>query len=149
MKSIKNIKYFLIIATIFVGLSGCQKDLQPVITSSLTPDNFFKTADDLNNAVIGLYNCFATGWGTQDQGAGVWYASLYNIDRKTYVTRSMLTTDELYVNPDWDQVLLPLPGEHQHILYQAQTQRNLHIRKSGLLPGQRRLLIKSKKIQLL
>lgn len=95
MKSIKNILYILILSTFFVGLPGCKKELQPVITSSLTPDNFYKTADDLNNAVIGLYNSFSGQWGTNDQGVNTWYASLYNIDIKTYVVRSMLTTDEM------------------------------------------------------
>lgn len=94
MKSIEKILYIFILTTFIVGSNGCKKDLQPVITSSLTPDNFFKTADDLNNAVIGLYNSFSANWGTNDQGVNVWYANLYNIDIKTYVVRSMLTTDE-------------------------------------------------------
>ncbi len=102
MKSIKYKIYIILISTFIVGLSGCEKELQPVITSSLTPDNFYKTADDLNNAVVGLYNCFSTNWGTTDQGVNTWYASLYNIDIKTYVVRSMLLSDELNFNSAWD-----------------------------------------------
>jgi len=102
MKSIKKITYITILLTFIFGLNGCKKDLQPVITSSLTPDNFYKTADDLNNAVIGLYNSFSSNWGTTDQGVNIWYASLYNIDIKTYLVRSMLTTDELYFNSTWN-----------------------------------------------
>ncbi len=89
-----------------VLILSCEKQLEPIIYNSLTPDNFYETEDDLNNAVIGLYNSFSTNWGTTDQGINVWYASLYNCDRKTYWCRSMLTTDELYVNPTWDANLV-------------------------------------------
>lgn len=106
MKSIKIFKYTFIIAGISLLTMGCEKDLEPVIYSDLTEDNFFKTEEDLNNAVIALYNSFSTNWGTTDQGVNIWYASLYNIDMKTYVTRSMITTDELYVNPNWDANLV-------------------------------------------
>jgi starch-binding outer membrane protein, SusD/RagB family len=95
MKSIKNIVIIHISSTLLVGVMGCKKELEPVIASSLTPANFYNTADDLNNAVIGLYNNFSGQWGTNDQGVNTWYASLYNIDIKTYVVRSMLTTDEM------------------------------------------------------
>ena len=107
MKSIKFLLYiFTASAILLSALSSCEEELEPVIYSDLTPDNFFKTEEDLNNAVIALYNSFSTNWGTTDQGVDIWYASLYNIDMKTYVTRSMITTDELYVNPDWDANLV-------------------------------------------
>ena len=106
MKSIKFILYIFTV-TLFLFIStSCEKELEPVIYSDLTPDNFFKTEEDLANAVIALYNSFSTNWGTTDQGVNIWYASLYNIDMKTYVTRSMITTDELYVNPNWDANLV-------------------------------------------
>jgi hypothetical protein len=106
MKSLKQIIYGITASVIMLSAIGCEKALEPVIYSDLTPDNFFKTEEDLNNAVIALYNSFSTGWGTTDQGVDIWYASLYNIDMKTYVTRSMITTDELYVNPAWDANLV-------------------------------------------
>ncbi len=107
MKSIQKI--FICVFTVSFVLifsTGCEKDLQPVIYSDLTTDNFPKTEEDIANAVIALYNSFSTNWGTTDQGVNIWYASLYNIDMKTYVTRSMITTDELYVNPSWDANLV-------------------------------------------
>jgi starch-binding outer membrane protein, SusD/RagB family len=106
MKSVKYIIYICTAMVIVFSAFSCEEELQPVIYSDLTQDNFFKTEEDLNNAVIALYNSFSTGWGTTDQGVDTWYASLYNIDMKTYVTRSMITTDELYVNPAWDANLV-------------------------------------------
>jgi hypothetical protein len=106
MKSIKFLLYIFTATVILLSAYSCEKELEPVIYSDLTPDNFFKTEEDLNNAVIALYNSFSTNWGTTDLGIATWYASLYNIDMKTYVTRSMITTDELYVNPDWDANLV-------------------------------------------
>ena len=106
MKSVKNIIYLFTASVIMLSTFSCEDALEPVIYSDLTPDNFFKTEEDLNNAVIALYNSFSTDWGTTDQGVDTWYASLYNIDMKTYVTRSMITTDELYVNPAWDANLV-------------------------------------------
>jgi hypothetical protein len=106
MKSIKFLLYLFTIMVILLTTISCEKELEPVIYSDLTTDNFFKTEEDLSNAVIALYNSFSTNWGTTDQGVNIWYASLYNIDMKTYVTRSMITTDELYVNPAWDANLV-------------------------------------------
>src|SRR4030042_6337205 len=106
MKSIKFLIYIFTASVILLSHISCEKELEPVIYSDLTPDNFFKTEEDLNNAVIALYNSFSTNWGTLDQGVDYTYASLYNIDMKTYVTRSMITTDELYVNPAWDANLV-------------------------------------------
>jgi hypothetical protein len=106
MKSIKFLIYLFTASVILLSTISCEKELEPVIYSDLTPDNFFKTEEDLANAVIALYNSFSTNWGTTDQGVDTWYACLYNIDMKTYVTRSMITTDELYVNPSWDANLV-------------------------------------------
>jgi hypothetical protein len=106
MKSIKLLIYIFTALVILLSNISCEKELEPVIYSDLTPDNFFKTEEDLNNAVIALYNSFSTNWGTLDQGVNINYASLYNIDQKTYVCRSMLTTDELYDNPTWDANLV-------------------------------------------
>jgi hypothetical protein len=106
MKPIKYSINLFAATVIMLSAISCEDALEPVIYSDLTPDNFFRTEEDLNNAVIALYNSFSTGWGTVDQGVNTYYASLYNIDQKTYVTRSMITTDELYDNPDWDANLV-------------------------------------------
>jgi hypothetical protein len=70
---------------------------------SLSEDNFFKTEQEINAAVIALYNPFSTDWGTIDPGVNIWYASLYNTNVKTYLTRSEITTDEL--TNAWDMNL--------------------------------------------
>jgi len=106
MKSIKFLIYLFAAPVLLITTLSCEEELEPVIYSDLTGENFFKTEEDLNNAVIALYNSFSTNWGTTDQGVDTWYACLYNIDMKTYVTRSMITTDELYVNPNWDANLV-------------------------------------------
>jgi hypothetical protein len=106
MKSVKKIIYLFMASVLVLSAISCEKVLEPVIYTDLTPDNFFKTEEDLNNAVIALYNPFSTNWGTTDKGVDIYYASLYNIDQKTYVCRSMLTTDELYDNPTWDANLV-------------------------------------------
>lgn len=76
--------------------SGCSDLLEPEVYGDLTPETFFSSEADFNSAVAALYNPFIADWGTQDGGAGTWYASLYNADPKTYLMRSMTTTDELY-----------------------------------------------------
>ncbi|MFC2138600.1 RagB/SusD family nutrient uptake outer membrane protein, partial [Bacteroidota bacterium] len=103
MKAIKNIYIILLVSAVILS---CEEQLEPVIYNSLTVDNFYNTEDDINNALIGLYNCFSTDWGTSDQGVNVWYTSLYNCDQKSYWCKSMLTTDELYINPTWNADLV-------------------------------------------
>jgi starch-binding outer membrane protein, SusD/RagB family len=89
--------------TVIAGLlmfSACEDILESKSYTDLTENNFFKTEGDFFAAMIGLYNPFTTQWGDNDPGDDVWYAALYNANNKTYLVRSMLTTDELY--NDWD-----------------------------------------------
>lgn len=85
-------------------LAGCSNVLKPKVYTNLTPNNFFSSAADFNNAVIALYNPFTSNWGTQDQGLAQWYAALYNADIKTYLMRSEVTTDEMH--SPWDANLI-------------------------------------------
>lgn len=97
----------LSILVLFAGLflSGCDKDiLEPKIFQELTEDNFFKTEADFNAAVVALYNPFSIDWGDTDPGVGQWYVALYNANNRSYLLRSMLTTDELW--NDWDANIL-------------------------------------------
>jgi hypothetical protein len=107
MKKINKIVSLIFLGTLLIHSTGCKKELDAKVFNNLTPDNFFQTEDDLNSAVIALYNPFTSHWGTIDQGApdgkggNVWYAALYNSDNKTYLARSIITTDEIPANV-WD-----------------------------------------------
>ena len=46
--------------------------------------------------MITLYIPFSSYWGNPDPGNGVWYAALYNADIKTYLSKSLISTDEMY-----------------------------------------------------
>jgi hypothetical protein len=93
-----------LLAPIVLGIfSGCEDELQPKVYNSFTEDNFFKTEADFFAAMVGLYSPFTAQWGDTDPGDGIWYAALYNANNRTYLLRSMLTTDELY--NDWDMNL--------------------------------------------
>jgi starch-binding outer membrane protein, SusD/RagB family len=102
-------KYFLKINILFAALalgfilSSCEDQLESKIYTDLTQDNFFKTEADFFAALTGLYSPFTAHWGDTDPGDGVWYPALYNANNRTYLLRSMLTTDELY--NDWDMNL--------------------------------------------
>lgn len=86
----------LLVGSVLALLPGCSDLLEPEVYGDLTPETFFSSEADFNSAVVALHNPFIADWGTQDQGAGTWYASLYNGDPKTYLMRSMTTTDELF-----------------------------------------------------
>lgn len=88
----------IIITTIF--LVGCESELDTKVFSELTPENFYQSEDDFNSAVVALYNPFTSDWGTEDTGDGTWYAALYNANNRTYLMRSLLTTDEM--ENGWD-----------------------------------------------
>src|SRR6218665_1217995 len=81
-------------AAMFVPTS-CDDALETKMYTQLSPENFFKTEEDFNQAVVTLYNPFTTNWGTEDTGDRTWYASLYSANNTTYFMRSLLTTDEL------------------------------------------------------
>ncbi|RAW02316.1 RagB/SusD family nutrient uptake outer membrane protein [Pseudochryseolinea flava] len=82
------------------ALTACENELDTKVYSELTPSNFYQSEDDFNSAVVALYNPFTSDWGTEDTGDGVYYPSLFNANNRTYLLRSMLTTDE--IENGWD-----------------------------------------------
>lgn len=92
----RSIEAVALLAALLLVLPGCGDLLEPDVFGDLTPETFFSSEADYNSAVVALYNPFIVDWGTQDAGAGSWYAALYNHDPKTYLIRSMTTTDELF-----------------------------------------------------
>ncbi|SMO50097.1 Starch-binding associating with outer membrane [Gracilimonas mengyeensis] len=89
---------------VVVGLSGllmtaCSDMLEPEVYGDLTPDTFFSSESDFDQAVVALYSPFTSDWGFSDPGDNVWSAALYNADPKSYLGQSMVTTDEMYA-PD-------------------------------------------------
>lgn len=83
-----------------VIVSACESELDTKVYSELTPTNFYQSEDDFNSAVVALYNPFTSDWGTEDTGDGVYYPALFNANNRTYLLRSMLTTDEM--ENGWD-----------------------------------------------
>jgi hypothetical protein len=100
MKNYQNkISRILLLVVIAGGLSivtGCKKELQTKVNSQLTPQNFYQSEGDANAALITLYIPFSSYWGNPDPGNNVWYAALYNADIKTYLSKSLVGTDEIY-----------------------------------------------------
>lgn len=96
----KNIKNWLLLVVLIAGvlpmISSCKKELQTKVHSILTPDNFYQSEADANAALITLYVPFSSYWGNPDPGNGNWYASLYNADIKSYLSKSLISTDEIY-----------------------------------------------------
>ncbi|MEW4923740.1 RagB/SusD family nutrient uptake outer membrane protein [Algibacter sp. 2305UL17-15] len=92
------------ILSIFIIVSSCEDELESKVFSDLTAENFFETEKDFNAALVALYSSFSIDWGAEDPGVGIWYANLYNANNRTYLMRSMLTTDELW--NDWDADIL-------------------------------------------
>jgi len=103
MKSKLIIKYLLVFV-LLTSLASCEDVLEPKIYGDLTEDNFFNTEADFNAAVVALYNPFSIDWGKSDPGVGVWYVSLYNANNRSYLMRSMLSSDILW--NDWDPNIL-------------------------------------------
>jgi starch-binding outer membrane protein, SusD/RagB family len=98
MKKIKIIQaLFFILATCCLSMfTSCKKALETKVHSVLTPENFYKSEGDANAALITLYIPFTSYWGNPDPGNGQWYAGLYNADIKTYLSKSLVSTDEIY-----------------------------------------------------
>lgn len=86
----------LVIVLLLAGLTSCKKQLETKVYSTLTPQNFYQSEGDANAALITLYIPFSSYWGNPDPGNGSWYASLYNADIKSYLSKSLVSTDELY-----------------------------------------------------
>jgi hypothetical protein len=85
-------------------LGSCKKALETKVYSQLTPQNFYQSESDANSALITLYIPLTSNWGNPDPGSGVWYPSLYNSNSRTYLLRSLYSTDE--INGEGDRDLL-------------------------------------------
>lgn len=101
MKKIKKSSWPLLILIVgcFVIFVSCKKQLETKVYSSLTPDNFYLSEGDANAALMTLYIPFTSYWGNNDPGTGnppTWYAGLYNADIKSYLSKSLISTDEIY-----------------------------------------------------
>ncbi|MDG5767152.1 RagB/SusD family nutrient uptake outer membrane protein [Balneolales bacterium ANBcel1] len=97
MKKVKTLILTVLIAgagSLYV--SGCSDLLDPKVYDSLTPETFFSSESDFDQALVAIYSPFTADWGTSDPGDGVWSAALYNADPKSYLGQSMITTDELH-----------------------------------------------------
>lgn len=100
-KKMKNamINFYKITLILFMSvlISSCSDVLDPQVYGDLTPETFFQSESDFRYAVAALYNPFQTDWGNVDGGDNGWYAALYNTDpSKTYLMRSIITTDEMF-----------------------------------------------------
>ncbi|MES1215385.1 MAG: RagB/SusD family nutrient uptake outer membrane protein, partial [Bacteroidota bacterium] len=98
MKKIKNLSgsLFILAAGCLIMFASCKKQLETQVYSSLTPDNFYQSEGDANAALMTLYIPFTSYWGNPDPGSGTWYAALYNADIKSYLSKSLISTDEIY-----------------------------------------------------
>jgi starch-binding outer membrane protein, SusD/RagB family len=101
MKKIKRLSWpmLILMAGCLIMFASCKKQLETKVYSSLTPDNFYKSEGDANAALMTLYIPFTSYWGNPDPGTGAsqtWYAALYNADIKSYLSKSLISTDEIY-----------------------------------------------------
>jgi len=98
MRKIKQTTWslFILTACFLLVFSSCKKQLETKVYSSLTPDNFYQSEGDANAALMTVYIPFTSYWGNPDPGSGVWYAALYNADIKSYLSKSLISTDEIY-----------------------------------------------------
>ena len=94
-KIIIRMLLWILLAGSLATISSCKKQLETKVNSQLTPQNFYQSEGDANAALVTLYIPFSSNWGNPDPGNGVWFASLYNADIKTYFSRSVVGTDEL------------------------------------------------------
>ena len=90
----------LLLAGLVSMFTSCEKQLETKVYSTLTPQNFYQSEGDANAALITLYVPFTSYWGNNDPGTGItnptWYAALYNADIKSYLSKSLVSTDEIY-----------------------------------------------------
>jgi hypothetical protein len=110
MKKYQNkVNLALSVAVCALFVVACKKSLEPQELSELTPQNFYQSAGDANAALMTLYVPFTSNWGNDDPGSSgpTWYAALYNADPKTYLSRSMINTDEI-TNTAQDGITGPL-----------------------------------------
>jgi hypothetical protein len=110
MKKYQNkLSLLLSVAVCALFVVACKKSLEPQELSELTPQNFYQSAGDANAALMTLYVPFTSNWGNDDPGSSgpTWYAALYNADPKSYLSRSMINTDEI-TNTAQDAITGPL-----------------------------------------
>src|SRR5690606_11030525 len=94
--------------------TSCEDQLETKVFSQLTPENFYQSEGDFNAAVVTLYSPFGSDWGATDVGGGGYYPNLYNANFRTYVMRSMFTTDEMAnVNPGTQELFTWGPATWQ------------------------------------
>jgi starch-binding outer membrane protein, SusD/RagB family len=87
---------FALLAGCLLFFTGCKKQLETKVHSVLTPDNFYQSEGDANAALMTVYIPFTSYWGNPDPGNGDWFAALYNADIKSYLSKSLISTDEIY-----------------------------------------------------
>jgi len=90
----KLFNYKLVIASLVavcsIFIASCDDVLEPKVYSELTPETFFNSEDDFNQALVSIYSPFSLDWG-----------NLYNADPSQYFGQNMLTTEELH-SQWWD-----------------------------------------------
>ena len=97
MKKIKIHPLLYVMAACCLSMfTSCKKQLETKVNSVLTPENFYQSEGDANAALITVYIPFTSYWGNPDPGNGNWYAALYNADIKSYLSKSLISTDEIY-----------------------------------------------------
>jgi starch-binding outer membrane protein, SusD/RagB family len=95
-KKITTIALVVLLAAGLYSVTGCNKQLTTKVYSQLTPQNFYQSDADAFAALVTIYVPFTSYWGNVDPGNGTWYAGLYNADIKTYLSKSLIGTDEIY-----------------------------------------------------
>lgn len=104
MKSFKN--YLLIIGTLIV-FTGCEDYLEEEPMSQLSPENYYRTADQAESAVVGAYNAL--------QRSGVFGSNQYFLTTDLVRTASWNTLGGIGTytfSADNVQVVLPLWKDH-------------------------------------
>src|SRR5579872_5273453 len=95
-KKIIGVALILLAAGGLFSAMGCKKALDTKVYSQLTPQNFYQSDADAFAALVTIYVPFTSYWGNVDPGNNTWYAGLYNADIKTYLSKSLIGTDEIY-----------------------------------------------------
>ncbi|HEY4335635.1 MAG TPA: RagB/SusD family nutrient uptake outer membrane protein, partial [Puia sp.] len=91
-----KIAFVILVAAGLFQITSCNKQLTTKVYSQLTPQNFYQSDADAFAALVTIYVPFTSYWGNVDPGNGTWYAGLYNADIKTYLSKSLIGTDEIY-----------------------------------------------------
>ena len=92
-------KYGVCLILLVLACSGCEKKLEPITYTNLTPDNFPKNETDLNTAVTGVYNRFRAM-----DAARNWTAP-YVYQQGGMMLNNETTTDEFATSWGWEDEL--------------------------------------------